>query len=152
MFRASFYAVRLQAALTTTNIARLRQGESTSMKVSKIGIAAGTFALAASMSLAAPRPASADEGSTAAIAGAAGLVVGALLFDSSSNRYYYGYGRHRRYVSDDEARGYYQRQDPQYYSDHRGEWNNHQQFQGGWDQQHHGRDRGGDRRGDRGRN
>jgi hypothetical protein len=116
------------------------------MKISKIGIAAGTFALAAGMSLAAPRPANADEGSTAAIAAAAGLVAGALLFDSSNNRYYYGNGRHRRYVSDDEARGYYQRQDPQYYSDHRGEWNNRQHFHDGY-RQHHNRDRGMDRGG-----
>jgi hypothetical protein len=117
------------------------------MKISKIGIAAGTFALAASMSLAAPKPANADDGSTAAIAAAAGLIAGALLFDSSSDRYYYNHGRHRRYVNDDQARGYYQRQDPQYYNDHRGEWNNHQQFHDGWNRQHHDRDAGMDRGG-----
>jgi hypothetical protein len=110
------------------------------MNFSKIGIGMATFALVASMSVAGPKPAAADEASTAAIAGIAGLVAGALLFDSSSNRYYYNNGGHRRYVSDVQARQYYQHRDPQYFNAHRSQWNNHRQFQSGWEKQH-GRDR-----------
>jgi len=87
--------------------------------------------------LAAPRPASADTASTAAIAGLAGIIVGSLLFDSSRNQYYYVNGGNRRYVNDYQARQWYQRRDPQYYNQHRGQWSNHQQFQANWSHSHH---------------
>lgn len=57
---------------------------------------------------AAPRPASADEASTAAIIAGAAAIVGAILYDNSGQPYYVQDGRHH-YISDAQANYYRER-------------------------------------------
>jgi hypothetical protein len=76
--------------------------------IAKIVLATGV--LAASI-LALPRPAAANEASTAAIVAAAALVVGAIAYDSGGRPYYLHEGR-RFYVAPSVAN---------YYRSHR--WN-----------------------------
>jgi hypothetical protein len=93
-----------------------------------------------------PRPASADAGLTAALAGVAGIIVGSLLFDSSRHQYYYVRGGRRAYVNDDQAQQYYRRQDPQYFNAHRTTFlQNHQQFASTWNRDHAARGHAGHR-------
>ena len=68
--------------------------------LASLGLVATAFTL--------PRPAAADAASTAAIAGAAGAIIGGLLFDSN-NRPYYVRGGRRVYVSEPVAREYARR-------------------------------------------
>jgi hypothetical protein len=89
--------------------------------VAGLAIAATTFI--------APRPASADAASTAAITGAAAAIVGGLLFDSN-NRPYYNRGGRRYYVSAPVAREY--RNGGGRYRGRSGGWHGH----GGY--HHHG--------------
>lgn len=91
-------------------------------------VAAGSLALVAT-TFAMPRPAAADDASTAAIAGAAGLIIGGLLYDSN-NRPYYDHGGRRVYVSDRAARDY--RDHGGRYRDNRG----HYHQDGGGDRHH----------------
>ena len=90
---------------------------------------AGTFGFAT-------RPAQADTNSTIAIAAAA--IVGILLFDSN-NQPYYVRGDRRYYVSQPVAAYYVQRNDPQWYSQHHGDWqNNRGRFAQDWNHDHQG--------------
>ncbi len=68
---------------------------------------ASVLILAATLALGinAPKPAQADEASTAAIAFGAAAIVGALLYDGNNRPYYVDGGR-RFYVSNDQARWY----------------------------------------------
>lgn len=63
--------------------------------IAKIVLATGVMAASV---LALPRPAAADEASTAAIVAAAALVVGAIAYDSTGRPYYMREGR-RFYVA-----------------------------------------------------
>ena len=53
----------------------------------------------------APKPAAADEASTAAIVGGLAAIVGAILYDNSGHPYYVRDG-HRNYVSNSDANAY----------------------------------------------
>jgi hypothetical protein len=81
---------------------------------------------------AAPRPASADSASTAAIALGAAAIVGGLLYDSH-NRPYYDRGGRRVYVSDRVAQDYRNRGGR--YRDNGGHWH---QDRGGQNHGHGG--------------
>lgn len=67
-----------------------------------------------------------------------GAIIGTLIFDSSRHQYYYSNGRNREYVSNSTAQSYYQRQDPQYFKAHRGDFNNNpQKFNNDYRSSHH---------------
>lgn len=68
-----------------------------------------------------PRPAQADTGSTLLIAGAAAMIVGALLVDSHNQPYYVSNGRHI-YVSQSTA---------VYYRAHHNNGNHYGEYQNG---------------------
>ena len=86
-----------------------------------------------------PAPALADPAASAFLGAALGAVVGTLLFDSSSHRYYYVNQNRRYYVSNQQAQGWYQRQDPTYYRSHQSDFrNNPSRFASGWQGSHHG--------------
>jgi hypothetical protein len=90
-------------------------------------------------SIATPVVALADANSTAALI-AIGAIVGTLIYDSSRQQYYYvNNDRHRVYVNNETAQGWYQRQDPQFYHAHQSEFRNHpQQFDQEYRSSHHG--------------
>lgn len=89
------------------------------VKSSLLRVAGVATAALIATSFAAPRPAAADSGSTAAIAAGAAVILGGLLYDSH-NRPYYNHGGHRQYVSDREAQSYRQRGGR--YRDNGGQW------------------------------
>lgn len=90
-------------------------------------------------SIATPAVALADANSTAALI-AIGAIVGTLLYDSSRQQYYYvNNDRHRVYVNNQTAQGWYQRQDPQFYRAHQNDFYHHpQQFDQEYRSSHHG--------------
>jgi hypothetical protein len=102
----------------------------------KIMACSAVFALTPAVTL---QPAMAQSnGTDAAIGAAAGALIGSLLFDSNRHQYYYNNGGRHVYVSNDQARGYYQHHDPKFYNQHRGDFNKHgDRFANSW-QQHHG--------------
>lgn len=99
---------------------------------------AGALAVACAATIgSATVPVFADTASTAAIAAAAGAIVGTLLFDSSGRPYYVRGGRHV-YVSEPVAQYYVQRRDPGFYRAHRSDWqHNRRQFARAWQRNHH---------------
>lgn len=93
------------------------------MKKPYILLMAATLATVAVLPV--PRPAQADTASTLLIAGAAAMIVGALLVDSNNQPYYVSNGRHV-YVSQSTA---------QYYHAHGNNGNHYGEYQHG---QYHG--------------
>ncbi len=85
--------------------------------------------LALGGSIATPVIALADTSSTAA-AIAIGAIIGTLIYDSSRHQYYYvDNNRHRVYVNNTTAQGWYQRKDPQYFRAHQNDfYHNPSQF------------------------
>jgi hypothetical protein len=83
-------------------------------------------AIAAGLALPMARPAQADTASTIAIAGAAAVIVGAILLDSNNQPYYVNNGRHV-YVSRETAT--YYRAHGNYYR-HGGQQHSGQQYGG----------------------
>lgn len=84
-------------------------------------------------------PARADTSASAALGAALGAFAGTLLFDSSQKRYYYVQNNHRYYVSNQQARSWYQRRDPHFYAQHQHDFaNNPQRFAHDWQANHHG--------------
>jgi hypothetical protein len=94
--------------------------------MTQIGLFFRSTAIAACItiggSFATPAVASADTGSTAALI-AIGAIVGTLIFDSNQHQYYYVRSGRRVYVNNATAQGWYQRQDPQWYRTHQGDFN-----------------------------
>jgi hypothetical protein len=72
-----------------------------------------------------PRPAAADEASTAAIVAGAAAIVGGLLYDAN-NRPYYQHGGRRVYVSQRVAQEY--RGHGGRYRDGHGQWHGQGQY------------------------
>ncbi len=105
------------------------------MIIKRFIFAAALLATSAGATLGTATPAKADTGTTAAIAAAAGLIVGGLLFDNTKNQYYYVNGNQRRYVNENVAREYYRRHDSAYYNAHQNEFRTHQ-FAANWQRAH----------------
>ena len=88
--------------------------------VARLGALAACVAIGGS--IATPAAALADTASTAAIAAGIGAIIGTLLYDNSRHQYYYVRGGRHVYVSNDQAQQWYQRRDPQFYRQHRGDF------------------------------
>ena len=82
--------------------------------VLRLAVLVGAAVIATSFLFTAPRPASADEETTAVIAIGAAAIVGALLYDANRQPYYIRGGR-RCYVSAPVATYYYREHEPRGY-------------------------------------
>jgi hypothetical protein len=113
------------------------------MKKPYVFLMAATLATVAMIPV--PRPAQADTGSTLLVAGAAAMIVGALLVDSHNQPYYVSGGRHI-YVSQNTAvyyrahynhgnhYGQYQNTSQQRYAEHDNNNQHHNQDNHGYQQ------------------
>lgn len=96
-----------------------------------------TAAIALGLASGFSAPVRADTASSAALGAALGAIAGSLLFDSSHNQYYYVRDNHRYYVSNDQAREYYRRRDPDWYNRHQRDFDRHpDQFSHDWNSEH----------------